>query len=421
MAAAWFSAGDKAYVMISSSQTPRTGDPVVSLPLVLFALALGGFGIGTTEFVAMGLLPQIAAGIHVSIPVAGHSISAYALGVVVGAPLIAILSARLPRKALLIGLMGFFAAGNFLSALAPDYHSLIAARFIAGLPHGAYFGVAALVAASLAGPARRAQAVARVMLGLSAATLAGVPLATWLGQAFGWQSAFALAGSIALLTMAAIALALPAMPAQENASMRTELGALHRPQVWLTLGIAAIGFGGLFSVYSYIAPILTEHTGLTEGYVPVALAIWGAGMVTGGLLGGWLADKAMIPSLFGMLISVSLVYALFALIANQALPAFITLFLLGTAGFTLGPALQTRLMDVAGDAQTLAAALNHAAFNLANALGAWLGGLVLLLGWGWTAPSWVGVALASGGLLILCLSVWLERRHVALADTPTSC
>ncbi len=381
-----------------------------SLLWVIVALALGGFGIGTTEFVAMGLIQEIAQGVGVTVPVAGHMISAYALGVVVGAPVIAIMCARVPRKGLLLALMLFFTVGNAATAFAPDFNNLVISRFIAGLPHGAYFGVAALVAATLAGPARRAQAVAHVMLGLTIATVIGVPFATWLGQHLGWRSGFVFAAAIGALTILAITVTLPKIAIANDASIQTELAGLKNRQMWLTLGIAAIGFGGLFSVYTFVSPLLTHYTQVSIRYVPVALAVWGLGMVSGGLVGGWLADRGMKKALYTIVFSMIAAFSIAPLMMQNFYSALIALFLMGATGMALGPALQTRLMDVAGQAQTLAASLNHSAFNIANAQGAWLGSMVISAGYGWLAPIWVGVGLSIGGLVMLLISLKLDKQ-----------
>ena len=373
------------------------------------ALAIGGFGIGTGEFVMMGLLPDVAGNFSVSIPSAGHVISAYALGVVVGAPLISVAAARWSRQRLLLALMTFFAVGNFASALAPGYASLIAIRFLAGLPHGAYFGVASLVAASLVPANERARAVGRMMLGLTGATLAGVPLATWLGQLFGWRAAYVLVGGIGVVTCALISRLVPRAGPVEGASAARELSALSHKQVWLTLGIGSVGFGGLFCVYSYITPTLTQVSGLPLRYVPCVLAVFGGGMILGNLLGSWLADRALMRAIGALLLWNVIVLGTFSLVAPHAWMAVVVVLLIGT-GVAIVPALQVRLMDVAGDAQTLAAALNHSAFNIANALGAWLGGLAIAGGLGWASTGWVGALLALAGLLIFALSVAEEGR-----------
>lgn len=397
---------------------PRTrssvpAPPAPPLRAALVALALGGFAIGTTEFVAMGLLPQIADGVDISIPTAGHVVSAYAVGVVVGAPVLAGLGAKFPRRTLLVALMVAYALGNVLSAIAPSYAMLLGARFLAGLPHGAYFGVAALVAADLAPPGLKARSVSRVMLGLSVANVIGVPAATWIGQAFGWRVAFAAAAGLAVLTAVSVLRVVPWARADEAATFRRELTALRRPQVWLAIATGAIGGGGLFAVYSYISPILTDRSGVSLGLVPVVLAIWGAGMVAGNLLAGrlmdWRPQRAMIGACLGM----AAIFTVFAFTSASPVLGPITVFFLGMS-MILPTGLQMRLMDVAGEAQTLGAALNHSAFNLANALGAWLGGIVLAAGLGLTAPMVVAVGLSLAGLVIFLASLALERRGAAV-------
>ena len=374
----------------------------------VWALGVGAFAIGTGEFVTMGLLPEVAADLKVTVPEAGHVISAYALGVVIGAPLLAVVTANVPRRRLLIALMGLFAVGNLASALAPSYLALSFIRWFTGLPHGAYFGVAALVAASLAPANRRASAVGMVMLGLTSATLFGVPLAAWLGQHWGWRAAFSLVGAIAILTCVLVRCYVPEVPASQGASPLRELSALARPQVWLTLGIAAVGFGGMLAVLSYIKPLLTEVTGLSVGAVPLVLALFGLGMVGGNLLGSRLADKSLMGTIAGLLLWDALVMSAVVVSARYPFAICLNVFLLGTI-VAIAPALQIRLMDVAGDAQTLAAALNHSAFNIANALGAWLGGLAIASGYGYTSPGWVGGLLALGGMVVFGAALLQER------------
>ncbi|WP_068154290.1 MFS transporter [Rhodococcus phenolicus] len=387
---------------------PPTGSGTVrNRALAVFALALGGFGIGTTEYVAMGLLPEIAADLAITEPTAGHTISAYALGVVVGAPLFAVLAARVPRKTLLAALMAVFTLGNAASVVASGYGLLVAARFLAGLPHGAYFGVAALVAAHLAGPQRRARAVAQVMLGLSVANVVGVPAASWLGQSLGWRTAFGLVVVIGAATVAAIVAWVPAVSMPVTNPI-TELGALRRRQVWLTLTVATVGFAGCFAVYTYLATTLTDITGVARSVVPIGLAVYGAGMVVGSLAGGRIADRALIPGLIGGMIVYAVLLGLFVAGARHPVTAFVLLFLIGATNAALIPGLQTRLMDVAAEAQSLAASLNHAALNAANALGAWLGGLVIAAGFGYTAPAAVGAVLALAGVAVLAVSVRLD-------------
>jgi DHA1 family inner membrane transport protein len=377
--------------------------------LAVFALALGGFGIGTTEFVAMGLLPDIAASLHISEPTAGHVISAYALGVVIGAPLIAALTARVNRKTLVLALMTLFTLGNLASVFAPTYGTLVAARFVAGIPHGAFFGIAALVAAHLMGPRNRAKAVAHVLTGLTVATVVGVPVASALGQHFGWRSAFGLVVVIGLLTLTAIWFWVPNLRSMHVTSPLTELGALRRVQVWLALLVGMVGFGGMFAVYTYVATTMTDVAGLPRALVPLALMAFGLGMVIGNLAGGRMADISVVRGLYLSITALGVVLALFVPAAHNPWTALVGLFLIGAAGSAIGPALQTRLMDVAHDAQTLAAALNHSALNIANATGAWIGGVVIAAGYGYTAPAAAGALLTLAGLAVLTLSVLLQR------------
>jgi DHA1 family inner membrane transport protein len=381
----------------------------LAILLIEFALAVGGFGIGTGEFVIMGLLPDVASNFQVSIPTAGYVISAYALGVVIGAPIIAVLSAKLPRRTLLLCLMSVFALGNILSAMAPSFWSFTVLRFITGLPHGAYFGVASLVAASMVPPNKRARAVGRVMLGLTIATLAGTPLATFMGQILDWRAAFFLVGGIGVLTVVLLWYFQPRDKVQEGASIRRELGAFSKPQVWLTLGVAAIGFGGMFCVFSYIASTTTQTAGLSVGMVSIVLALFGIGMNVGNIVGSRLADVSLKGTIGGSMAFYVIVMLGFANFAHIPAMLYITVFLVG-CGFACGPALQTRLMDVAADAQTLAAASNHSAFNIANALGAWLGGLVISWGWGFASTGYVGALLSALGLVVFAISVILEKK-----------
>ena len=385
-----------------SSSAPRPAG------LVHFALALGGFAIGTAEFATMSLLPFFSEGLGIDEPTAGHVISAYALGVVVGAPLLAVLGARLSRRLLLVALMALFALANAASALAPSYESMLAFRFLSGLPHGAYFGIASLVAASLVPLEKRTQAVARVMLGLTVATIIGVPFANWLGQALGWRWGFAVVAACALLTVAMVLLVGPRDRPERGASPLRELGALRRGQVWLTLGIGAIGFGGLFSVYTYLASTLIEVTGTSAAAVPLVLAVFGIGMTAGNLIVPRFADRALMPTAGGLLLWSAASLAFYSVAAQQLWSMILVVLAIGFGG-ALGTVLQTRLMDVAEDAQSLAAALNHSAFNTANALGPWLGGMAVAAGHGWGSTGWVGCGLALGGF-----AIWL----VALLASP---
>lgn len=398
-----------------ATQTPAPAEAERTdwhIPAML-ALALGGFGIGTTEFVTMGLLPDIASAMRVSEPTAGHAVSAYALGVVVGAPLIAALAARVPRKRLLVALMVAFTIGNAATVIAPTFYTLVIARFVSGLPHGAYFGVASLAAATLAPVGQRAKAVAAVMLGLSAANVVGVPSATWLGQHLGWRNAFVVVAVIGVATVAALIRFVPELHGIRTTNPMTELGALRRSQVLLTLLVGAIGFGGMFAVYTYIATTLTDVAGLALGLVPFVLMLFGLGMVTGNIVGGILADRGVDRAIYVSMIAMVVILAGFVAAVHNPYTAAIGAFCIGAAGAALAPGLQTRLMDVAADAQTLAAALNHAALNIANAAGAWLGGLVIAAGLGYTAPAAVGAGLAVLGVLLFTVTVWTGRRSAA--------
>ncbi|MCW0017120.1 MFS transporter [Rhizobium sp. BT-226] len=381
----------------------------MTVALVQLALACGGFGIGTGEFAIMGLLPNVAETFSVTTPQAGYVISAYALGVVVGAPVIAVLAAKMARRTLLLALMLIFAAGNISSAMAPTFESFTLLRFVSGLPHGAYFGVAALVAASMVPAHRRARAVGRVMLGLTVATLLGTPLTTFFGQSLDWQVAFFSVGVLGLLTVALIWFYVPKDRVSAEAGFLRELGAFRRPHVWLTLGIAAVGYGGMFAMFSYIASTTTEVAMLPETAVPIMLVLFGVGMNAGNFIGSWLADKSLLGTIGGSLIYNIVVLTTFSLTAANPYLLGLSVFLVG-CGFAAGPALQTRLMDVAADAQTLAAASNHSAFNIANAIGAWLGGLVIAGGYGFAATGYVGAALSFLGLFVFAASLRLERR-----------
>ncbi|QDQ86264.1 MFS transporter [Alcaligenaceae bacterium SJ-26] len=394
---------------------PVARQPVAGarLWLALLALAAGGFGIGTGEFAIMGILPEVAAHHMMTEPQAGRLISAYALGVVVGAPVLAVWGARLPRIRLAISLMAAYAVTNFASALAPDFATLMFFRFLSGLPHGAYFGVAALIAASMVEPYRRGFAVGRVMMGLTVAALLGNPLAIWLGQVAGWRYPFALVGGIAVLTMVLIWRCVPRKLPEPKSSAAQELGALRNPRVWMALAIGAIGCGGMFAVMSYVAPIITQAAHLSERFVPVALSVFGAGMIAGSYAGGLAADRSVMKGMLGVLAWTMVVLLLFPMLMVHPVAVFAGVFLVGTA-VALGTLLQVRLMDVAAEAQTLAASLNHSAFNLANALGAWLGGAVIEAGWGLRATGWAGAALSAAGLAVLWLAWRQERRWRSL-------
>jgi DHA1 family inner membrane transport protein len=396
-----------------------TRDHIIPAPhgtaLAQIALGLGGLFIGTGEFASMGLLPDMAASAKVSVPEAGNLISAYALGVVIGSPLLAVLTARMEKRRLLLLLAAIVLIGNAATAIAPGYLGIAAARFLAGLPHGAYYGTAAIVATQLVPPSQKAQAISRVMLGLAAANLVGVPAATWLGQTFGWRSAFtAIAAGGGLLILMLLVL-IPTVKADEGASPLRELSAFRSGQLWLTLAVATVGFGGMFAVYSYITPTLTEATDIAPANVPFFLALWGLGMIMGNICGGWLADRALIPAILGIIVWNVVFLVAFYLAAGTPIGAGASLFMIGI-GFALVPALQSRLLDIAGNARSLAAAMNHSAFNLSNAIGAWTGGMAISAGYGWQSTGLVGAALAAMGFLVMIASLRTGgRRRDAIA------
>ena len=415
---------------MSHPSTPRPTTPQAPLPagrlrLVILAMSLGAFAIGTTEFASMGLLPQIARDLEVSIPQAGMLITLYALGVVIGAPLVTIAAVRLPRARLLVLLIALIGVGNLLSAMAPDFTILAAARFVSGLPHGAFFGVASLVAARLSPPGQRARSVSLVMLGLTIATMLGVPASTAFGQIVGWRSAYIIVVLVAAVSTLAI---WRLVPEPENGgvtgSIRGELRALRRAQVWFALGIGSIGFGGMFAVYSYIGEIVPGLMGLGERAVPVALFVFGVGMTAGNILAGRLADRSIYGTIFLGLTGMALSLAIFALVAQNAIAGMVLLLAVAVTSQLMGPSLQLFLLDASPDAPSLAAALHHSALNIGNSLGAALGAAVLAAGWGLAAPSWTGVVLAVLGLGIAGWSFAIHRRqqaraaHAAAQESP---
>lgn len=385
----------------------------------LVALSLGGFGIGLTEFVAMGLLPDISQDLlprlYAQSPAkavahGGWMITAYALGVVVGAPTIAALTARLPRKTLVAWLLGLFTAGTVASALAPGFWLVLVARFAAALPHGAYFGAAGLLAASIIGPGSQAKGFATVLGGLTAANVFGVPLITRLGQAASWRVAYLVIAAMFAVTLVFVALTVPATAADPAGSPRAELRALRRPQVWLVAVTAAVGFGGFFAIDSYIAPVTTHVAGLPAGAVPWVLVAVGLGMTAGNAFGGWASDRNLRRSLLAGFPVFIASMAAFGLLAHNRYTLFAGAFAIGAAGLFLGPAMQSRLIGVAPGAQLMGAAVNQSAMNLANSLGAALGGLVIAAGWGYAAPSWVGAALGGAGFALAAASFALDAR-----------
>ncbi|WP_405873037.1 MFS transporter [Streptomyces zaomyceticus] len=379
------------------------------MPLALLALAVSAFGIGTTEFVMMGLLPQVADDLGTSVPTAGYLVSAYAIGVVVGAPLLTALGSRIPRKRMLLLLMALFTVGNLASALAPGFGWLIAGRVLAGLPHGAFFGLGAVVAARLVREGRQARAVATMFLGLTVANILGVPAATLLGQHLGWRATFLVVSVVGLVAMAALARLVPHVPVDERQGLGREVRALGRPQVLLGLLTAVFGFAGVFAVYSYLASMTTEVMGFGDSTVTVVLALFGLGMTGGALAAGPLTDRALRPTLYGSLGALVLTLVAFRFTVHVPWLALVTVVVLGAVGFMTTTPLQMLVMNKAKDAPTLASASNHSAFNLANAGGAWAGGAAVAAGWGWTSPALVGAGLTLVGLAVAAVAGLLDR------------
>ncbi|MFE6746228.1 MFS transporter [Kitasatospora purpeofusca] len=387
------------------------------MPLALLALAVGAFGIGTTEFVIMGLLPEIAADYGVSIPTAGLLVTGYALGVVLGAPLLTVLGTKVSRKRMLMLLMGLFVVGNVLSAAAPSFGAMLAGRVVASLAHGAFFGIGSVVAAELVAPDKKAGAIATMFTGLTVANIVGVPLGTYIGQAVGWRTTFVIVAALGLIGLIGIARLLPDLPRPEGTRLRGELTAFRNPQVLLAMAMTVLGFGGVFAAITYIAPMMTHVAGYSDGAVTWLLVLFGIGMFLGNLLGGRFADRRLMPLLYTTLGGLALVLALFTLTAHNKVLAALTVVLVGALGFATVPPLQKRVLDQAHGAPTLASAVNIGAFNLGNALAAWLGGTVISAGLGYTAPNWVGALLAAAALVLALWSAALERRAT---EAPTA-
>ena len=367
----------------------------------LIALAVGAFGIGVTEFAPMGMLPVIAGDLHVSIPAAGLLISAYAMGVLIGAPLLTLTTGRIDRRTLLIALMGIFTLGNALSAMADGYWMLMAARVVTSFNHGAFFGVGSVVAASLVPPDKRAGAVAAMFTGLTVATIGGVPAATWVSEAIGWRTAFAGIAGVGAIAILSLRFALPSLPAEEGGDMRAELRVLTRGPVVMALALTTIGFGGVFTVFTYIVPILRNVTHGSTGYVTAMLMLFGVGATIGNGLGGRLADRSVERTLMTMLTIMALTLLAFTVLMQWPATAAIAILIWGIASFAIVPPLQMRVMDAASDAPNLASAMNIGAFNLGNAIGAALGGGVIGAGLGLPAVSLAGAAMAAVALAML--------------------
>ncbi|RQH04174.1 MFS transporter [Paraburkholderia dinghuensis] len=393
------------------------------MPLPLLALAVAAFGIGTTEFVIMGLLPDVARDLAVSIPAAGMLVSAYALGVTIGAPIVAIAIANVPRKAALMRLIGIFIVGNLLCALAPNYAILMAARIVTAFCHGAFFGIGSVVAAGLVAPNRRAQAIALMFTGLTLANVLGVPLGTALGQIAGWRATFWAVTGIGVLAALALRVCLPAKIEMQRTSLVHEFSVLKDPQVLMVLGMSVLASASLFSVFTYITPILEDVTGFTPHEVTFVLLLFGLGLTVGSTLGGKLADWKLMRSLLGFLASIGLVLAVFAATMHDPIAAMATIFVWGVLAFAIVPPLQMLIVDRASHAPNLASTLNQGAFNLGNAGGAWLGGVAISAGAPLTGLPWLGVAMAIAALVLTLVSAQIDRRarrRVSVTE-PISC
>jgi DHA1 family inner membrane transport protein len=383
------------------------------MPLSLFALALAAFAIGTSEFVIMGLLPDLGRDLHVSIPSAGLLVSGYAMGVVVGAPILAIATARLPRRAALLGLISTYGLGNLLCAIAPTYGLLMAARVLTALCHGAFFGIGSVVASELVPPARRGQAIAIMFSGLTLANVLGVPAGTALGQAAGWRATFWCVVAIAAAATLAIAWALPRLPRPRTTGLLAEFAVLRKQQVVLAMLISVVSSASLFSVFTYIAPMLEDVTHIAPDAVSWLLLLFGVGITAGNLLGGRLADWRLMPSVAGIMVALILVLAAFTLTLYTAIPAAATLLIWGVLSFAVATPLQMRVVDTAPEAPNLVATLNQGAFNLGNASGAWFGGLAIGAGVTYQGLPWLGACLSAAALALTLLAMSLERSALS--------
>ncbi|MCO6006981.1 MFS transporter [Actinoallomurus purpureus] len=393
------------------------------MPLALLALAIGAFGIGTTEFVIMGLLPEVATDYSVTIPTAGLLVTGYALGVLIGAPLMTVLGTRITRKRMLMLLMALFTVGNLTSALAPSFGVMFAGRIVTSLAHGAFFGIGSVVAADLVPPQKKAGAIATMFTGLTVANVVGVPLGTLVGQHYGWRVTFLIVAALGVAGFAGIARLVPEQPRPQGVHLRHELNAFRNTQVLLAMAMTVLGFGGVFAAITYIAPMMTHIAGFGDASVTWLLVLFGLGMVGGNLLGGRYADRRLMPMLYVTLGALALVLALFTVTAHHKIAAAITIALIGALGFATVPPLQKRVLDQAAGAPTLASAVNIGAFNLGNALSAWLGGMVIAAGFGYTAPNWIGALLTGSALVLAVVSGALERRgatHGLATDSGTA-
>lgn len=380
------------------------------MPLALFALMISAFGIGTTEFVVAGLLPEISDDMDVSLTTAGALISGYALGVVFGGPLATAAGTRLPRKQMLVILMLLFIAGNLISAVAPGYGLLMASRILAAVCHGAFFGVAAVVAADLVEDSKRSRAISMVFTGLTVANVVGSPLGTWVGQGFGWRATFVMITAIGLVSLVGVITLVPKQPRPQETSLRRELAEFRSLQVWLAVAIAGLSIGALFAAYSYVAPLMTEVAGFASGSLTMLLVLFGIGLVIGNLLGGRFADRAQIPTLLVTTALLTAVLIAFTFTAHFKIPAVATLMLLGGAGFATVPGFMTRAIDKAKGAPTLASAIASSGANLGISIGAFMGGLTIDAGLGYTSPLWVGAVMAALAFAVTAWSGALDKQ-----------
>lgn len=376
------------------------------MPLALLALAIGGFGIGLTEFVIMGLLPEISADFNVTEAVAGYLISGYALAVAVGAIILTIAMTRLNRKVALVALLVLFIMGNMLSALAPSYEIMMLGRIIAALCHGAFFGIGSVVAAGLVAPNRQAAAISMMFAGLTSANVLGVPLGTFLGQAAGWRATFWAISIIGVIALIGIIVLIPASAAQpqNNGSILSEFRIFTSGQVWASILITVLGYGGMFGAFSYMAFTLTGVSGFASTTVPWLLVLFGVGLFVGNFLGGRAADKNLGRTLLTLFIGLVIILAIFSQVAGNQIATIIALFLMGGFGFATVPALQMRIMSYSTEAPTLGSGANIAAFNVGNALGAWIGGLTISAGLGYASPLWAGALITFAGLIVFLIA-----------------
>ena len=390
------------------------------MPIPLLALAISAFAIGTTEFLIMGLLPDVARDLNVTIPAAGLLVTGYALGVAAGAPLLAVLTSRMPRKLALQLLMGVFIVGNVMCAVAGNYSLLMVARVVASFAHGSFFGIGAVVAASLVPQEKRASAIAMMFTGLTLATVLGVPFGTAIGQQFGWRVAFWIVSGLGVVSLIGVTALVPNRHDIARASLGHEVRVLRDPQVWLALGMTVLGFGGVFVVFTYIAPILEQVSGFSPHGVTLMLVLFGVGLTLGNMLGGKLADRALMPSLMGILAALAVVMAIFTKTSHASVPAAITVFVWGIAAFATVPPLQMRVVAKASAAPNLASTLNIGAFNMGNAMGAWLGGLAITHGIGLAALPWVAAAVAIAALVLTWAAARLDARKAPLRATAVA-